>query len=104
MVNGMENNCVRECYIIYNTYVKCMVGNNYPDIQLMNKSGTTWEFEVYNNTEITNKSSIFYYNSKMCFESDAKKWSSKHSNINTISVDQHWLKPFTLKKIGLLQM
>lgn len=72
----MENNRVRECNIIYNTYVKCMVGNNYPDIQLVNKSSTTWEFKVYNNTEITNKSSIFYYNSKMCFESDAKKWSS----------------------------
>lgn len=58
-----------DIYCSYNTYDKCVRGKNYIDIQLM--CASRWQIRVFNNTGSTQK---VYYNSKMCFENDARDW------------------------------
>lgn len=69
-----------DIYYSYNTYDKCMKGANYIDIQVL--YGPRWQIRVFNNTGANRTIS---YNSKMCFEDDAKNWKGL-SNINTVYV------------------
>lgn len=41
------------------------------EIYIVNKIGSTWKIHITNNT---GQKRDFYYNSKMCFENDAKNW------------------------------
>ena len=62
---------------IYNSYntapVMLKTENAFLDISIVNKSGSTWTIRVVNDTGATR---TVYYNSKMCFEDDAKTWTS----------------------------
>ena len=71
-----------DIYYSYNTYVKGVIGKYYPDIQLLRKSGTTWDLKIYNNT---NASVTVYYNSKMCFAGDASGWKNL-KNVSSVSI------------------
>ena len=48
-------------------------------ITIISKSGTTWNLNITNNTGAAR---TIYYNSKMCFEGDAKNW----DNLTDVSV------------------
>ena len=51
-------------------------------VNIVGKNGSTWKIRI---TNLTQDDCTFYYNSKMCFESDAKNWSGlinvKHTDV-----------------------
>ena len=58
-----------DIYKSYNTFQKGIVGKYYPDFILLRNSN--YNFYVCN---YTGEARYIYYNKKMCFENDAKKW------------------------------
>ncbi len=59
----------QDIYFSYNTYEISTSGDAYLNVQLV--YGSEWTVRVFNNTGADR---TVYYNSKMCFESDAKEW------------------------------
>ncbi len=53
------------------TYFKNLNSKEYLDIKFINKVGINFKVRIYNNS---NNSKTIYYNSKVCFENDAKSW------------------------------
>lgn len=64
--NSLNKNCTMN--------VSTKTTNIYQYLSLINsgKSGSTWKIKIYNPTS---SGKTVYYNSKMCFENDAKNWS-----------------------------
>jgi hypothetical protein len=57
--------------------------SNCFDAKLVGKSNGKWRIRIYNNT---NSSATLYYNTKLAFESDAKKWTSSLKNVTSVTI------------------
>lgn len=62
--------------------VKGMAGNNYLDIDILQKAPGVYTVRVFNNT---GSAVNMTYNTKMCFESDAKNWENLNDK-DTIAI------------------
>ncbi len=68
--------------VLYNTTKTVPIYNkNTIGVSIVGKDGDTWLVNVRNNSASTLN---FYYNSKLCFENDAKNWNDL-ANVSTIS-------------------
>ena len=76
---------MKENTVNYKSYTKYGI-----TVQLMYKKGTVWSFKLTNNT---GSYRTFEYNSKLCFENDAKTWSnlSDKKTVNLSNGYYQWI-------------